>query len=354
MMQSQALAAAPPIGLSEALRRSFHHHRHLAGLVAAYFIYGLLLLGWFLPGEMLEPLQNAASFTLYSVIPLSGALAVWSVILLARERPVRPIQRIATTLAREFTTPEAGARVLPGLLLASLMIGLFVTLKAAIPAIQPFHLDRLFIDWDLRMHGGRHPWEWLHPLLGYPGVTLALDRVYYLWFPVLFVTLYWQLFTARRPQLRLQFLLAFFACWIVVGSIAALLMSSAGPCFLAPLLGEPSAYDGLMAYLRGIEDAHPSMTALNVQDALWRAYSGSPQAIEGISAMPSMHVSIAILLALLGWRINRFAGLAYSAFAILIFLGSIHLGFHYAVDGYIAAVMTVAIWWGAGAVSRRA
>jgi len=109
-----------------------------------------------------------------------------------------------------------------------------------------------------------------------------------------------------------------------------------------------------MAYLREVDRAYSSMTAMQVQDALWRAYGGSPQGIEGISAMPSMHVSIALLLALFGWRISRLAGLAYSAFAMLIFLGSIHLGFHYAVDGYVAAAMTLAIWWGCGAVARRA
>jgi hypothetical protein len=66
-----------------------------------------------------------------------------------------------------------------------------------------------------------------------------------------------------------------------------------------------------------------------------------------------MHVAIAVLLALFGWRRHWLLGIGYSAFAVLVFLGSIHLGFHYAVDGYVAAAMVVAIWWVSGMIARR-
>jgi hypothetical protein len=59
-------------------------------------------------------------------------------------------------------------------------------------------------------------------------------------------------------------------------------------------------------------------------------------------------VAIAVLMALLGWRVHWFAGVAYTVFAALIFLGSVHLAFHYAVDGYVAAAMVFAIWYVAG------
>lgn len=35
-------------------------------------------------------------------------------------------------------------------------------------------------------------------------------------------------------------------------------------------------------------------------------------------------------------------------FVTLIFIGSIHLGWHYAVDGLVAFAMMSAIWWAAG------
>lgn len=40
-------------------------------------------------------------------------------------------------------------------------------------------------------------------------------------------------------------------------------------------------------------------------------------------------------------------------FAILIFAGSVHLGWHYAVDGYASALSTAAIWIGVGRLLRR-
>ena len=32
----------------------------------------------------------------------------------------------------------------------------------------------------------------------------------------------------------------------------------------------------------------------------------------------------------------------------VLFIGSVHLGWHYAVDGYVAIVGTAAIWWAVG------
>jgi hypothetical protein len=37
----------------------------------------------------------------------------------------------------------------------------------------------------------------------------------------------------------------------------------------------------------------------------------------------------------------------------VIFAGSIHLGYHYAVDGYFAWALTRVLWWAAGHMARR-
>ena len=37
-----------------------------------------------------------------------------------------------------------------------------------------------------------------------------------------------------------------------------------------------------------------------------------------------------------------------SAFALMIFLGSVHLAWHYAADSYIAWALTLALWFGRG------
>jgi len=66
-----------------------------------------------------------------------------------------------------------------------------------------------------------------------------------------------------------------------------------------------------------------------------------------------MHVAGATLFALLGWRTNRFLGIALSVNVGLILIATVFLGWHYAVDGYAAIVGTVAIWWIVGAIIQR-
>ena len=85
--------------------------------------------------------------------------------------------------------------------------------------------------------------------------------------------------------------------------------------------------------------------ALPVQDELWQGYVDNSVIVRGISAMPSMHNGSALLFALAGYQVSRFAGHLLSAHAILIFIGSILLGWHYAVHSYVAWALTLVIWF---------
>ncbi len=84
---------------------------------------------------------------------------------------------------------------------------------------------------------------------------------------------------------------------------------------------------------------------LTVQEYLWAAYrDGTTSKGSDISAMPSLHVAMAVLMALGTWRINRWIGAGMWAYALMIQIGSVHLAWHYAIDGFLAAVLTVGIW----------
>jgi hypothetical protein len=47
---------------------------------------------------------------------------------------------------------------------------------------------------------------------------------------------------------------------------------------------------------------------------------------------------------LLGFAIHRQLGILLGLFAAFILIGSVLLGWHYAVDGYVAIAMTWVIW----------
>ena len=128
----------------------------------------------------------------------------------------------------------------------------------------------------------------------------------------------------------------------------AVLLSSVGPVFYQKALlltADQNPYHALMQYLYSANLQHPILV-LDVQEKLWRAFidkaAGVP--ISGISAMPSMHISTSVLFALVGYRANRYLGIALWIFAFIIFLGSIHLAYHYALDGYVSLMLTILIW----------
>ena len=65
--------------------------------------------------------------------------------------------------------------------------------------------------------------------------------------------------------------------------------------------------------------------------------------------MPSLHVATPVLFALLGWRTHRWLGVAFTIYAAIVLVGSVHLGWHYAVDGYASIIAVPLIWKGSGA-----
>jgi hypothetical protein len=129
-------------------------------------------------------------------------------------------------------------------------------------------------------------------------------------------------------------------------------LSSAGPIFYEGVTADPGPYAGLVAYLESVNAAE-SLRVLRLRQFLWDAYlTPGATSIGGISAMPSMHVAIVTLLTLLGFSVNRWLGWAYATFAGLILVGSVHLAWHYAIDGYLAILGTILIWVVSGRIVR--
>jgi membrane-associated phospholipid phosphatase len=84
---------------------------------------------------------------------------------------------------------------------------------------------------------------------------------------------------------------------------------------------------------------------VSYQDYLWMLHSlGQTGFGSGISAFPSVHVGLAVFNALFAWEYSRRLGILAFAYAGLIEVTSVYLGWHYAIDGYAAAIVTVLIY----------
>lgn len=107
----------------------------------------------------------------------------------------------------------------------------------------------------------------------------------------------------------------------------------------------------LVETLHRIAEVSP-VWALDVHEMLLEGYrDGGP--VRGISAMPSMHVASAALMAIYGFAWRRWAGWLLTAFAVAIQIGSVHLAWHYAIDGYFGALLAVFCWYAAREMAQR-
>jgi protein-S-isoprenylcysteine O-methyltransferase Ste14 len=267
-------------------------------------------------------------------------------------RPERPLKRIAEDWTGRFEVKQRVFAALPILLVLPVFMSAFTSMKSMIPSLNSFSWDPTFAHWDRLIHGGVDPWRLLQPILGHPEATAILNVIYHKWFLVVSGILIWQATSLRDRFLRQQFFLAFVLSWIFIGSVTALLLPAAGPCYFGRVTGLEDPFQPLMAYLARVHDQGLN-PAFAVQEWLWHQYSsGDLVAGGGISAMPSMHVALAALFALLGLRRNALLGWSMVLFALLILVGSVHLGWHYALDGYVAIILVLLCWQFAGAITR--
>ena len=277
------------------------------------------------------------------------AFVVFAMIILLSLVILRPVYLVAKRHPSPTKQLCADVRHYSGWLITSSITMLAIaqtlegvgTIKRLIPQINPYWADPLLINLDRLAFFGNDPWSLSHALLG-PIGTFVLDMVYASWHAAMIAfCLVISLLSDRRFQL--QAVLTFQLCWILIGNALALIFSSVGPIFVH-LYFDRSDFLPLVASLE--EHAPRGMTlAYNyLLDA-----QGTDAFGAGISAMPSMHVSFTVLLALVvGLKFPALRWLAW-LFVAATYVGSIHLGWHYASDGLVSGIATIVIWKGANA-----
>ncbi|MFO1034208.1 MAG: phosphatase PAP2 family protein [Hyphomicrobiales bacterium] len=265
-------------------------------------------------------------------------------------RPQSPTGQMISDVAGLIRNPSALVMGLPVLCAMVIFNKGMLELKPMIPVLKPFSWDQTFMELDRSLHFGLDPWRILQPLLGHDAITFAINLFYNFWFLSLFGCFMWFGFATRMSVNRTQFYLAYMLAWWIGGGVLALIFSSAGPAYYGNLGLSPDPYAPLMAYVRDVDTRLP-IWALDTQQLLWDGYTGKVGAI-GISAFPSMHNASTLLFALATRQRSRALGIAFGIYTVIILVGSVHLGWHYAVDGYAGLAIGGLGWWMSGHIAR--
>lgn len=263
-----------------------------------------------------------------------------------------PIVILLLGIFRNPQSPLSGTRatlrdsLIPGLAVIAvflLAISAFTTLKFSIPSIVPFYADPMLANLDETLHGAA-PWrlahavspDWMPAAIGF-----LYARFWFIqWLGMLALVAFW----GDRTQ-RARYLWSFALTVGIVGTLLATLLSSVGP-ILYDQFYEGRRFSGLLDALNASKDGG---IVVGYADYLLESYrAATPRFATGISAMPSMHVAVAVLNALFLARLNRWAGVYGWLFAAAILFGSVWTGWHHAVDGYVSIVVVSLIWWASG------
>lgn len=199
-------------------------------------------------------------------------------------------------------------------------------LKAAMPFSVGFRADQMLADADAWIFG-TDPWrlvQWLPPTL--------VDTAYVTWAQST-VFLMAILPLLPRSTKRDRAIISFFLMMAIAATLQYA-MPSAGPIF----------YERLGFGHRFAELPSRPWAELT-SNYLWSSYLDDASRIgSGISAFPSLHVAgAAWVAAVVSSYSRRLAPVAWAYF-VLILMGSIYLGWHYALDGLAGMLITIFVW----------
>jgi hypothetical protein len=265
------------------------------------------------------------------------SVLVWAFVHVAMLLPTRadsPLRTVSRRLPGRVEVALLPAVIFP------LFLGGYTWAKCSIPFAVGYGWEQVWANAD-RFLFGMDAWRWAHGL--FPDSMARVWTLYYaaVWaFALLFSGTLIGAFASRR--FSATFFTAMMLSWLIGGIFMAYSMSAAGPVFahLAdPGLGEQ--FLPLRAELSRLlaEDdlVLKSQRYLESGINMRVAVKGG-----GISAMPSMHIATATILVLAASK-TRWLPLAI-LFWVLTFLGSLYVGYHYAVDAPIAAVVASLCW----------
>lgn len=294
---------------------------------------------WVIPSLILTVLTWAAAFALmpfagfsgvppfFSMLPywmlLSGVLALgYGFIQIIRMMLAGEAEPLAKIRALDW---KRVAFVAGGALIAGLHMIAFMSIKPQLNHVVDFWADPLLADVDALIFFG-DPWQHLMWLNN----AFTADFYHRGWFAGIIAVLVWQLARPASADKSAK-LMTYFAVW-TLGPVIHCLLPAGGPIFYDDL-GHGARFAALV----------PPQEIAEVADYLWRTYEAKTFAPgAGISAMPSLHIATVAWMVICCWQTRWFWPAL--AFALVTFLLSMSLGWHYGVDGILGALVAWGVW----------
>lgn len=237
------------------------------------------------------------------------------------------------TFAIVLSSPTRIYEVIRSLLACKICMTVYCHFKQEIPLLNSTTWDRQLEHIDRIVHFGCSPSELCLTVGSIDWLARTIDWLYAVWYLLTPVVLVYFLIHPIRGT-RWHFFTCFILLWIIGGSLA-ICFPSLGPTYV-----NPTQYTGLNA-----------PTAHSLQHELWIHYQElltNPAQynvvnFEGIAAFPSLHVGIVVLYTI-ALRHSKPVFWMLALYSVIVQVGSVFLGWHYAVDGYFAAILAIAIY----------
>jgi hypothetical protein len=262
---------------------------------------------------------------------------------LARTKADRPLQIVWRKLPDRLELIALPCLVFP------LFLAGFTTAKTAIPFLVGFHWDRFWADADFLLFGV-DPWQITH---AFTSVSVSHGWAFFYTFAWGAVLIFTNGFLAIYGERRFvaTFFTAMMLTWLLGGWLMAYASSAAGPVFAH--LADPTLAARFAPLRESLNQILPAEGGVRLTQAYLANAIDAKIAVRGggISAMPSMHLGAASIYVVAAIR-TRWLWPAF-IFWFLTFFGSVHFGYHYAVDGLAAAAIAVLCWKASAAYFAR-
>ncbi|HEV2818964.1 MAG TPA: phosphatase PAP2 family protein [Solirubrobacteraceae bacterium] len=248
------------------------------------------------------------------------------------------IRRALREVVSERWTVRRAAVVLIGLVSFYVTYVAYRNLKSFLPMLTDDLHDRTLMGLERVLGMGADPATILHEVLGTGVAAHAMSVVYLSFLVFVPVSLGAALVWSRDLQRGLWYVTALGINWIL-GAALYFLLPTMGPVFVEPTLFAALPTTG----------ASELQATLMAERAEVLAGPHATEAVHGIAAFPSLHVSILFTAAAIASLVGlpRWVNASLWGFVGLTTLATIYLGWHYVVDDLAGvAIAAVAVWTG--------